>query len=288
MPGGPAVRGDRGRPRRDQRRDLLQRPAQGARGHVEPVGGQRRHDPVHQQAQHMLLIRQPRQEPGGEQALRHRPGRRRRADRRGPRMRAPPPVAPPPPHDPGDLHLPVDLLAVLGAQELKRLPALRAAPLAGLHIDEPFLSLQMRMIPPPMTAGPAAAPAYPRRLAGRPHPGRSSVRANRPSPTTSRTTTRSASSRSPAAWSPARPARPPVRSARHSLPAAPPPAPRPARRAHASNRHQHPHRSPAPETHDPAHTATTATSRTKPGVSGATQARPAPRDHRLLTTSRTR
>ena len=66
-------------------------------------------------------------------------------------MRTPPPVAAPPPHDPGDLHPPVDLLAVLGAQELKRLPALRAAPLAGLHIDDPFLSLQMRTIPPPVT-----------------------------------------------------------------------------------------------------------------------------------------
>ena len=66
-------------------------------------------------------------------------------------MRAPPPVAAPPPHDPGDLHLPVDLLAVLGAQELKRLPAFGAAPLAGIHIDEPFLSLQMRTIPPPVT-----------------------------------------------------------------------------------------------------------------------------------------
>ena len=151
MPSGPAVRGDRRRPRRDQRRDLLQRPAQGARGHLEPVGGQRLDDPVHRPAQHMLLIRQPRQEPGGEQALRHRPGRWRRADRRGPRMRTPPPAAAPPPHDPGDLHLPVDLLAVLGAQELKRLPALRTAPLAVLHIDDAFLSLQMRMIPPPMT-----------------------------------------------------------------------------------------------------------------------------------------
>ena len=89
-------------------------------------------------------------------------------------MRTPPPVAPPPPHDPGDLHLPVDLLAVLGAQELERLPALSAAPLAGLHIDDPFLGLQMRIVPPPVTrpawplppltraAGPiAASPAGP-------------------------------------------------------------------------------------------------------------------------------
>jgi hypothetical protein len=174
MPGLAAVRGDRLGPRRDQRRDLLQRPAQRAWRHVEPVGGQRPHDPVHRPAQHMLLIRQPRQEPGSEQALRHRPGRRRRADRPGPRMRAPPPVTPPPPHNPGDLHLPVNLLAVLGPQELKRLPALRAAPLAGIDIDDPFLSLQMRTIPPPVTrparplppltraAGPIAAiPAVP-------------------------------------------------------------------------------------------------------------------------------
>jgi hypothetical protein len=167
--GGPAAAGgDRGRPRRDQRRDLLQRPDQGARRHIEPVGGQRHDDPVHRPAQHMFLIRQPRQEPGGEQALRLRLGRGRRADRRGPRMRTPPPVAPPPPHDPGDLHLPVDLLAVLGAQELKRLPALRAAPLAGIHIDEPFLGLQMRMIPPPVT--PPARPLSPLPPATRPDP----------------------------------------------------------------------------------------------------------------------
>ena len=145
VPGGPAVRGDRLRPRRDQRRDLLQRSAQGARGHVESVGGQRLDDPVHRPAQHELLMRQPRQKnpavnrpfgtglaAGGAQAIAR------------PRMRTPPPVAPPPPHDPGDLHLPVDLLAVLGAQELERLPALGAAPLAGLHIDDPFLGLQMQ------------------------------------------------------------------------------------------------------------------------------------------------
>src|SRR6266567_1829274 len=114
----------------------------------------------------MLLIRQPGQEARGEQALRHRPGRRRRADRRGPRASAPPPVAAPPPHDPGDLHLPVDLLAVLGAQELKRLPAYGAAPLGGIHIDDPFLSLQLRTIPPPVT--PPARPLPPLTRAARP------------------------------------------------------------------------------------------------------------------------
>src|SRR5260221_4265935 len=113
----------------------------------------------------MLLIRQPGQEPGGEQALRHRPGRRPRADRRRPRMRAPPPVAAPPRHDPGDLHLPVDLLAVLGADELERLPALGAAPLAGIHIDDPFLGLQMRIVPPPVTR-PARPLPPPARAAG--------------------------------------------------------------------------------------------------------------------------
>ena len=56
-------------------------------------------------------------------------------------------------------------------------------------------------------------------------------------------------------------------------PPAPRPASRPARHG-ASNGHQHPHRSPAREAHDPAHTATTATSRTKTRRV-ATQARPA-------------
>ena len=151
MPGGPAVRGDRLRPRRDQRRDLLQCSAQRARRHVQPVGGQRLHDPVHRSAQHMLLIRQPRQETRGEQALRHRPGRRRRTGRPGSRASAPPLVTAPPPHDPGDLHPPVDLLAVLGPDELERLPAHRAAPLGGIHIDDAFLSLQMGIVPPPVT-----------------------------------------------------------------------------------------------------------------------------------------
>src|ERR1039457_7110063 len=109
----------------------------------------------------MLLIRQPRQEPRGEQPLRHRPGGRRRANGPGPRMRAPPPVAAPPPHDPGDLHLPVDLLAVLGAEELKRLPAFGAAPLGGIHIDDPFLGLQMRTIPPPVTRTARPLPPLP-------------------------------------------------------------------------------------------------------------------------------
>jgi len=83
-------------------------------------------------------------------------------------MRAPPPAAAPPRHDPGDLHLPVDLLAVLGAQELKRLPALGAAPLAGIDIDEPFLGLQMRIVPPPVP--PPARPLPPPAPAARPDP----------------------------------------------------------------------------------------------------------------------
>ena len=143
-----AVRGDRLRPRRDQRRDLAQRPAQRARRHVEPVGGQRLDDPVSARPARADQRRQ--RNPAVDQALRHGLARRRRAGRPGPRMRTPPPVAAPPPHDPGDLHLPVDLLAVLGAQELKRLPAFGTAPLAGIQIDEPFLGLQMRMIPPPV------------------------------------------------------------------------------------------------------------------------------------------
>ena len=74
VPGLAAVGGDRLRPRRHQRRDLLQLPDQGAGGDLEPVGGQRRDDPVHRAAQHILLMQQPGQEPGGEQPLRHHLG----------------------------------------------------------------------------------------------------------------------------------------------------------------------------------------------------------------------
>src|ERR1019366_4944414 len=90
------------------------------------------------------------------------------ARRPRPRASAPPPVTPPPPHDPGDLHLPAGLLAVLGAEELKQLPALRSAPLAGIHIDEPFLSHQLRTVPPPVTR--TARPLPPLPAAARPDP----------------------------------------------------------------------------------------------------------------------
>ena len=76
-------------------------------------------------------------------------------------MRAPPPVPAPPPHDPGDRHPPVNLLAVLGAQELKRLPAFGAAPLGGIHIDDAFLSRQLRTIPPPVTRPARPLPPLP-------------------------------------------------------------------------------------------------------------------------------
>ena len=83
-------------------------------------------------------------------------------------MRTPPPVTPPPPHDPGDLHLPVDLLAVLGAQELKRLPALRAAPLASIHIDDALIGFQLRIVPPPVTRTARPLPPLTLKNAARP------------------------------------------------------------------------------------------------------------------------
>src|SRR5260370_42012377 len=117
----------------------------------------------------MFLIRQPGQEPRGEQALRHRLRRRRRADRRRPPMRTPPPVTPPPPHDPGDRHLPVDLLAVLGPEEVERLPAHRAAPPASIHIEDALIGFQLRITPPPLTR--PARPLPPLTTAARPmHP----------------------------------------------------------------------------------------------------------------------
>ena len=85
VPGLPGMGGDRLRPGCQQRRDLLQLAGQGAGRDVQPLGGQRGHDPVHRPAQHVLLVQQPGQEPGGEQPLRDHLGRRRRAGRRSAR-----------------------------------------------------------------------------------------------------------------------------------------------------------------------------------------------------------
>ena len=145
VPGQPAAGGDRLRPRRQQRRDLPELAGQGAGRDLQPLGGQRRHDPVHRAAQHVLLMQQPGQEPGGEQPLRHHLGRRRRAGRLRPVARAAAPVAAAPQEDPGQLDLPVDQLAVLGADELVPGPAARAAPLLRFQVDDAFLGLQVRI-----------------------------------------------------------------------------------------------------------------------------------------------
>ena len=153
VPGLPAAGGDRLRPRRQQRRDLLQLAGQGAGGDVRPLGGQRRHDPVHRPAQHVLLMQQPGQEPRGEQPLRDHLGRRRRAGRLRPVARAAAPVAAAPQQNPDQRDPPVDQLAVLGADEFVPGPAARAAPLLRFQVDDAFLGLQVRV----------TAPAVPRR-----------------------------------------------------------------------------------------------------------------------------
>ena len=158
----PAMGGDRLRPRRQQRRDLLQLAGQGAGRDVQPLGGQRGHDPVHRPAQHVLLMQQPGQEPGGEQPLRDHLGRRRRAGRPRPVARAAAPVAAAAQQDPDQFDLPVDQLAVLGADELVPGPAARAAPLLRFQVDDAFLGLQVRI----------TAAAVPRRARTLPPPAR--------------------------------------------------------------------------------------------------------------------
>jgi len=96
-----------------QVRDRFQGAAYGALGHVQAVGGQCPHDPVHRQAQHVLLVQQPGQERGRETAFRHRVRRPGRDHRPRPRALAAPPVPQPAVHDPGDRHPPVDLLTAL-------------------------------------------------------------------------------------------------------------------------------------------------------------------------------
>jgi len=143
LPGLAAMSGDRLRPRRQQRRDLPELAGQGARGDLQPPGGQRRHDPVHRAAQHVLLMQQPGQEPGGEQPLRHHLGRRRRAGRLRPVAPAAAPVAAQ--ENPDQLDPPVDQLAVLGADELVPGPAARTAPIPRFQVDDAFLGLQVRI-----------------------------------------------------------------------------------------------------------------------------------------------
>src|SRR5450755_925538 len=58
-------------------------------------------------------------------------------------------------------------LAAGGAQTVL-LPAFGAPPLAGIHIDDPFLGLQLRTIPPPVTR--TARPLPPLLPAARPDP----------------------------------------------------------------------------------------------------------------------
>ena len=75
--------------------------------------------------------------------------------------------------------MPVDLLTVLGAQEFKRLPAPGAAPLGGICIDDTFLGLQMRTIPPPVTRPSRPLPPLAPPL-GRPLPSRPFLRKGEP------------------------------------------------------------------------------------------------------------
>ena len=145
MPGPPAMGGDRLRPGRQQRRDLPELADQGAGRDLQPLGGQRRHDPVHRPAQHVLLVQQPGQEPGAEQPLRDHLGRRRRAGRPRPVARAAAPVAAAAQQDPDQRDPPVDQLAVLGADELVPGPAAQAAPLLRFQVDDAFLGLQVRI-----------------------------------------------------------------------------------------------------------------------------------------------
>jgi hypothetical protein len=70
-------------------------------------------------------------------------------------------------HDPGDFHLPVDLLGVLGAVGLERLPAAGAGPFGLGHVVDFFAGLEVGVVPPPVPLAPPslAAPRLGRRVA---------------------------------------------------------------------------------------------------------------------------
>ena len=225
---------------RDQQvRDRFQRAAYGALGHVQAVGGQRSRDPVHRQAQHVLLVQQPGQEPRGEPPLGHRVRGWRRDHRPRPRALAAPPVPQPAVHDPGDPHLPVDLLTALRPEELERLPAPGQVrcPSGTSWISSRVSSRSSPAGHGPCrpAAGPAGEPAR-YHQAGRNPPGCH----HQPGPRAARRWSSPRTGRTASATAP-RPAQPAPGPAPPHSPGALPPrpdGPRPARPAHASTPHQ--------------------------------------------------
>src|SRR5712691_689077 len=106
----------------------------------------------------------PGQEPGSEQPLRHHLGRLLRAGRLLPAAPAAAPVAAAPQEDPDQLDLPVDQLAVLGADELVPGPAARAAPLLRFQVDDAFPGLQVRITAPAVPRGARTLPPFARTM----------------------------------------------------------------------------------------------------------------------------
>jgi hypothetical protein len=147
VPGGGVPLGDQPGQRGQQLRARREHPGQSALGDVEPVVGQRGHDPVRGTAEHELLAQQPGQETRGEPALADRLGHRWRDQDPPDRAATRPPVGRAPVHDAGQRDLPVDLLATLLPERCVARAAARTHPLALGNIVDLLAGRQMRVVP---------------------------------------------------------------------------------------------------------------------------------------------
>jgi hypothetical protein len=99
------------------------------------------------------------EEAGGEPALGDRLGRRRGDRRARAGAVAAAPVAEPQVHDPGDLHLPADLFAGLGAEPFERGAAAGAGPLVLGQVVDHLAGLQPGVVPAAVSLAAAALAA---------------------------------------------------------------------------------------------------------------------------------
>ncbi len=143
VPGFGVPRGDQLGQWGQQGRARREHPGQGALGQVEPVMGQRGHDPVRGTTQHELLDQQPGHKPAGEPALGDRLGHRWGDQHPTDRATAGPPVGRTPVHDAGQRDLPVDLLAALLPERGVTRAAARTPQLLGRDVVDLLPGQQM-------------------------------------------------------------------------------------------------------------------------------------------------
>ncbi len=165
-PGDGVAGRDRGGQRGQQLVQPPRHPGQRARRHVQALKRQHRDHPAERQPERVLGDQQVHAELRGEQALADQLGRAGRGHHRRHRTAAAAPVLAPPVHHPPHPDPPRDLLADILPEQLIRLAAPRAAPLAPGNVVDLLLGVQVLMPAPamprrprPLTPAPPARPA---------------------------------------------------------------------------------------------------------------------------------